>query len=784
MEREYYKKDRRVVVEEIENVRAVQVRADDDGAAPSRVASLGSPATDVVRSKMRGYARDETLAAFERANWRFVEPSNEVRRALERGEAVEESEEIGKVVIRDNGEPAIVTNRMTVQLQPSFSEEQCTDILAERQLEVLSKLNFATNLYEVAAQGYEDALAASVALHEDERFKMADPVFQAYIGQRATPADNQYARQWQWHNTGQTGGIPGADLRTEDAWTITRGAGVRVAVIDNGFDAQHEDLVAGISSQSGYFVHVPGSAANFVLGTSGMPASNHGTFCAGLVGGRQNNVTGGCGAAPECELILIAALPDQIGTQVTLARAVAYAANPTSEVSSASAGDGADVLVCSLGPNGAVWELETVLEMALEAAATNGRNGRGMAIFWAASNGYDVDVTLDEVVSHEDVIAVVRSDHNDLEDNAARGKTVEFIAPGVDVFSSYSNNQYGTGTGTSYAAPCVAGCAALVLAVDPDITRDELRQLMRDNTDKIGGVIYDANGHNYDYGFGRPNALKIVQEANRRLINRNGHGTELDARAHHYNEKVLYRSIDVDNPIRTPFPIEDGDSIYPARSDVNLQPNGTVTWYISGREGDRFSTHLTFEGGGGHGHGNGSTNARATGTITPKSGTIVGTYPQNIPQTYRAGEVCGRVRDNSTVGGQSYEETYHIAVGGLQALTASTGVVLVGSTATHGSNHWGTAGLCNAIRQLGAAFHAKFNKPIYVNDMSLQTGGLFDISANFQPPHQLHRDGRHVDMNWSSMTAAERTWFQAKAEEIGFHVEIHNNPTHWHLRYG
>jgi thermitase len=49
------------------------------------------------------------------------------------------------------------------------------------------------------------------------------------------------------------------------------------------------------------------------------------------------------------------------------------------------------------------------LDLALQFAAVNGRSGRGLAIFWAAGNGRNVDVLKDEVVSHPDVIAVVRS---------------------------------------------------------------------------------------------------------------------------------------------------------------------------------------------------------------------------------------------------------------------------------------------------------------------------------------------------------------------------------------
>jgi hypothetical protein len=376
-------------------------------------------------------------------------------------------------------------------------------------LEVINRLNFAPNLFEVRSSS--DALATSVALHDNDNFVFAEPAFIEHIPPRLTPTDPRYTDQWQWNNNGSSGGTAGADVEAEPAWDRTRGAGVRVAVIDNGFDADHEDLDAGVDDAiSGFY-----KTSGFTQGVVGMPDSNHGTFCAGMVGARHNNARGGCGAAPECDLTLVACLTDQVGTQTTLARAVAYAANPTTEVPGADPADGADILVSSLGPNGAVWNLTATLDLALQAAASGGRQGRGMAIFWAASNGNNVDVMLDQVVSHPDVIAVVRSTRNDLEDNAARGAAVDLIAPGVDVVSTRSGNAYGPSTGTSFAAPCAAGCAALALSVNSAMTRDQLRDVMQSTADKIGGVVYDANGHNDDYGFGRVNAARAVDAAER-----------------------------------------------------------------------------------------------------------------------------------------------------------------------------------------------------------------------------------------------------------------------------
>lgn len=502
MNRDYYLRGERKTLEEIEDVVSVK--------APTRAGLEADLGTELEADSI-GMPRD-AYEAFQNANWVFVRPTPDTAARVEAHDMGGVAEDTGKLVRRDNGRFGVVSGRLNVQLQEDIPEAEAEGVLRELGLAPVGRLGFATNLYEVDTVAHADALEASVALHDDPRVRFAEPSFEEHIPGRLTPGDPRFAEQWQWSNTGQTGGTAGADVSAEAAWDRTRGAGIRVAVLDNGFLASHEDLQAGVGATSGFFRNAS-PRPTFTQGTAGMPGSNHGTFCAGMVGARQGNARGGCGAAPESELVLVACLNDQVGTQTTLARAVAYSADPSTEVTGADPATGADILVSSLGPNGADWDLTSTLQLALEFAAANGRGGLGMAIFWAASNGDDVDVMMDEVVSHADVIAVVRSTHGDREDNAARGPEVELIAPGVNVVSTTGNGGYGKSTGTSFAAPCAAGCAALALSVNPGLTRDRLRAIMRETADKIGGVAYDAAGHNDDYGFGRVNAAAAVAAA-------------------------------------------------------------------------------------------------------------------------------------------------------------------------------------------------------------------------------------------------------------------------------
>jgi subtilisin family serine protease len=294
MIREYYVRGERKTVEEIDDVVAVKMTADERETAEealgpeARVADAGIPT--------------DALEAFRNAAWVFVEPSAEAERALEDPAAVDYADTAGKLVKRPNGRFGIVTRRLTVQLREDLSEKQAEQALADHGLRVLNRLRFAPNLFEVDTTAHRDALDASVELARDPGFVLAEPSLVEHLPVRSRPTDARYGEQWQWANIGRAGGTPGADVHAEAAWDRTRGAGIRVAVIDNGFNTAHEDLRAGVVARSGFFQSVGTAPPAFVQGTVGMPASNHGTFCAGLVGARQGNGRGGCGAAPECEL--------------------------------------------------------------------------------------------------------------------------------------------------------------------------------------------------------------------------------------------------------------------------------------------------------------------------------------------------------------------------------------------------------------------------------------------------------------------------------------------------
>jgi thermitase len=430
---------------------------------------------------------------------------------------VADAEAVQQVFVDRSGNMQVTTDVITVQVDPQVSASETQQRLMGDRLRVVRPLPFAPNTFEVTAAAEQPLPELVLELQEKPYYRFAEPMLLQAITGRMTPTDPQFGLQWQHNNDGSNGGTPGADIRSEQAWNVTRGRDangrpVRLAVIDNGMQVRHPDLRRGIVGGGHFQSNGLGSAifAPFQPGAGVLPNNAHGTFCLGMAGARLNNGRGGCGSAPEADLLAIACLDDQIGTQATLARAVAYAADPTRENPQASAADGADVIACSLGPNGADWDLTSVLDLAIGFAATQGRHGLGTAIFWAASNGH-VEVARDEICSHPDVIAVGRSDRNDLADGSAYGPKLECLAPGVEVYNTTSGSKYRFWTGTSFAAPLTAGVGALIVARNPQWTVQQVRDRLRATCDKVGGVAYAANGHHDEHGFGRINAFRAVQ---------------------------------------------------------------------------------------------------------------------------------------------------------------------------------------------------------------------------------------------------------------------------------
>jgi subtilisin family serine protease len=212
---------------------------------------------------------------------------------------------------------------------------------------------------------------------------------------------------------------------------------------------------------------------------------------------------------------------------------------------------GADIISCSWGPEDGDWsnpndpihttqvDLPDSTRLAMDYAVLNGRNGKGCIITFAAGNGNE-DIKYDGYASYEKVVAVaacndtnMRSVYSDYGSSVwcsfpssdfgyAPFNHPESLTKGIyttDRMGASGYNANGDYTddfgGTSSACPGVAGTVALVLSVNPELTCQQIKDILKETSVKIDPVIgkYDAQGHSVYYGYGKVDAEKAVKKA-------------------------------------------------------------------------------------------------------------------------------------------------------------------------------------------------------------------------------------------------------------------------------
>jgi thermitase len=334
---------------------------------------------------------------------------------------------------------------------------------------------------------------------------------------------SEYKEQWQWNNTGQSQGTgragkPGADIRVEKAWTLTKGKGMCIAVVDCGFRWKHNDLLRAVLSHSAT-VHSGPESVSVSIGCVAMPSDEknpHGTPCAsnaaapGAAAGRI------CGAAPEASLLLVAI--ESWASGPGIAKALHYAAFPACYQFPAvppSRIRGADVISFSRKLGGLEPGSADCVKTAL-GDLSKGRDGLGIPFFYAAPHrkldGDQSGFPVDFATEHDVVLTIGATDRSDMA--LRQGPKPEFVAPGESVFMAdpRGEDMADYNSGTSFAAPVAAGVAALVLSKRPCLSVSELRRLMRASCDKVGSGVYGTDGYDTTerYGFGRINAARAV----------------------------------------------------------------------------------------------------------------------------------------------------------------------------------------------------------------------------------------------------------------------------------
>lgn len=418
-------------------------------------------------------------------------------------------------------EPYFVTDEVLVRWRPDVDPAAAAALASAHDLEAVGTLAYSENpgvVYRLPPGASLDAPAITRALVASGLVEFALPDFSLTRVPYATTTDPLFANQWHLHSTGQSGAKVDADVDAPEAWDVTRGdPALKIAVIDTGVELAHPDLVANLIAGTDVLGNdsVP-QAEDFLFG---LFPENHSTAVCGIAAGAGNNGAGTSGAAQHCRIIPIRFLSEFFLIQPTV--------QDEADAFIFARAAGADVINNSWGPLGAA-AIPAATKAAIQDAVVNGRNGKGIVIFFAAGNS-TADTTGNEYVTDPRTLAVSASTDQDLLASYSNfGAAIDFCAPSnggvtngtatTDRLGSvgYSSGDYTDAFGgTSSASPLAAGVALLVLSANPNLTWQEVGAILRDTAVKIdpAGGGYDGSGHSTKYGYGRVNAAAAVAAA-------------------------------------------------------------------------------------------------------------------------------------------------------------------------------------------------------------------------------------------------------------------------------
>ena len=498
------------------------------GPRPFEVSPLSDKARDVLDEfELSARFRDAGVEIFRTKVSRGSKSLRDKARAILKKEP--EIEFAGRVLISPQSErPVLYTENFFVKFDGDQSTAACKKILKSYKLTIKNQLEYARNAYFVAAPEDTGLVIFDIAekLLTEPSVELCHPELLRESRQRSA-----FPQQWHLKRTNVNGTSVDAHANVEAAWALSSGLGATIAIIDDGVDVDHQEF------RSAGKVFAPRDVTRKTNNPRPGNGDNHGTACAGVACADGN--FGASGVAPKSRLIPIR-LASVLGSQAE-ADAFVWAAQ-----------NGADVISCSWGPEDGVWfrpedprhnqfvPLPDSTRLAMDFAVNQGRNGKGCVILFAAGNGNE-SVDNDGYASYSKVTAVAACN-----DQGKRSAYSDFggavwcsfpsnhghpsLTPGIWTTDRTGSLGYNPGDslqgdgaghytndfgGTSSACPGVAGVAALVIARNPSLRWDQVRDILKQSCDKIdpAGGNYDANGRSSFYGFGRVNAKRAVELA-------------------------------------------------------------------------------------------------------------------------------------------------------------------------------------------------------------------------------------------------------------------------------
>ncbi|MBD2090684.1 S8 family serine peptidase [Microcoleus sp. FACHB-1515] len=416
-----------------------------------------------------------------------------------------------------------LTDEVTVQFNDRVAKQSIGMEMAQLGLQAFQQVEGVpqTFIFRVTSQAQDNPIKLANQLMRRADVLLAEPNIVVRQELHYRPRDPLYAQQWYLNHGGGQQLAAGSHIFAEAAWEITRGnRSIVIAIADDAIDLNHPDFQG-----KGKIVAPRDLKGRDAIPLPEQPGENHGTACAGVAVAEENGV-GIVGVAPGCALLPIRTtgfLDDSAVEQVF---------NWAIE-------QGASVISCSWGPSAVYFPLSLRQRAAITRAATQGRNGKGCVVVFAAGNanrpingsvneqGWQANVIqgvttwLNGFAVHPDVMTVAATTSLGKKaaysnwgagiaiaapsNNAPPGLWLQrtgytFSAPvlkgpfpgrGVVTTDRVAAPGYSTDSftadfgGTSSACPVVAGVAALMLSANPDLTAAEVKQIMQSTADKL-----------------------------------------------------------------------------------------------------------------------------------------------------------------------------------------------------------------------------------------------------------------------------------------------------------
>lgn len=366
-------------------------------------------------------------------------------------------------------------------------------------------------------------------------YAQPDTIIQTHIH----PDDPYYSSSGSWEqNYDDLWGLK--KIQMENAWDLSLGDGVVVAVVDTGLDYTHPEMSANVwinqgeidgdgidNDGNGYIDDIMGwdfvgaSSLDPIEDNNPLDKRGHGTHVAGIIAAVGNNNTGIIGVAPHSTIMPVKGFCDDSGSGYSsiLGKCIIYAVE-----------NGADVINNSWG--GGCNPRNPLLEDVIRYAYSLG----AVIVFSAGNNNFDLAYTSPQNMA-ETITAGASTQDDEKVSYSSYGSFLDVCAPGggitdpppeykpqanilslrstgmnLTTYNYYEklfigdDNLYMRNHGTSMAAPHVSGVAALLISYNPELTNLQIKEIIKRSADDIGDPGFDLQT-----GWGRINAYNALQ---------------------------------------------------------------------------------------------------------------------------------------------------------------------------------------------------------------------------------------------------------------------------------